>query len=71
MKQKYVLVFAMFTLLALYSCDTHQDIEFKDPVKPIVDTSLERILERGTLIATTDYNSTNYFIYRGEPAGYQ
>lgn len=27
--------------------------------------------ERGTLTAVTDYNSTNYFIYRGEPMGYQ
>jgi membrane-bound lytic murein transglycosylase F len=27
--------------------------------------------ERGTLTAITDYNSTNYFIYRGEPMGYQ
>ncbi|HSG67963.1 MAG TPA: transporter substrate-binding domain-containing protein [Bacteroidales bacterium] len=35
------------------------------------DHSLERVLERDTLIAITDYNSTNYFIYRGEPMGYQ
>lgn len=35
------------------------------------DPSLRRILERDTLIALTDYNSTNYFIYRGEPMGYQ
>jgi membrane-bound lytic murein transglycosylase F len=32
---------------------------------------LERILRDGKLIATTDYNSTNYFVYRGEPMGYQ
>jgi membrane-bound lytic murein transglycosylase F len=32
---------------------------------------LERILRRNELVATTDYNSTNYFIYRGEPMGYQ
>jgi membrane-bound lytic murein transglycosylase F len=61
----------MFALLILNSCDINQNVEFKDKRKPIIDNSLERILERGTLIATTDYNSTNYFIYRGEPAGYQ
>lgn len=35
------------------------------------DMSLEKVLARDTLIALTDYNSTNYFIYRGEPMGYQ
>ncbi len=32
---------------------------------------LPEILERGSLVAITDYNSTNYFIYRGQPMGYQ
>jgi len=31
---------------------------------------LEQIRERGRLIVTTDFNSTNYFIYRGQPMGY-
>ncbi len=30
-----------------------------------------RIRESGKLIALTDFNSTDYFIYRGEPMGYQ
>ncbi len=33
--------------------------------------SLIRIRERGYLIALTDRNTLNYFIYRGEPMGYQ
>jgi len=33
--------------------------------------SLERIQNRGKIVAVTDFNSTNYFIYRGEPMGYQ
>lgn len=33
--------------------------------------SLRRIRERGYLIALTDQNTLNYFIYRGEPMGYQ
>jgi membrane-bound lytic murein transglycosylase F len=32
---------------------------------------LPEILERGKIIAITDYNSTDYFIYRGQPLGYQ
>jgi membrane-bound lytic murein transglycosylase F len=35
------------------------------------DPVLKKILTEGVLTATTDYNSTNYFIYRGEPMGYQ
>jgi membrane-bound lytic murein transglycosylase F len=61
----------MFAIFVLYSCDINRNVEFKDKRKQTIDTSLDRILQRGTLIATTDYNSTNYFIYRGEPAGYQ
>jgi len=33
--------------------------------------SIEKIKKRGKLVAVMDYNSTNYFIYRGEPMGYQ
>ncbi len=32
---------------------------------------LHRIMERQKLVAITDYNSINYFIYRGKPMGYQ
>ncbi len=32
---------------------------------------LSKIREKGRLVALTDYNSTNYFLYRGEPMGYQ
>ncbi len=32
---------------------------------------LRKIRKSGKLVALTDYNSTNYFIYRGEPMGYQ
>lgn len=33
--------------------------------------ALRRIRERGYLIALTDQNTLNYFLYRGEPMGYQ
>lgn len=71
MKHKIIFVFAMFALFVMQSCDTQNEVETEVPEKQIVDNSLGRILERGTLVATTDYNSTNYFIYRGGPAGYQ
>lgn len=34
-------------------------------------TNLEHILETGVLRVVIDYNSTNYFVYRGKPMGYQ
>lgn len=46
-----------------------------EPTKenPIIKKSidLQEIKARGRLIAATDYNSTNYFIYRGTPMGFQ
>lgn len=34
-------------------------------------TTLEKVLESGVLKVVTDFNSTGYFIYRGQPMGYQ
>lgn len=43
----------------------HADEDMPDRIR------IHEIQERGKLIATTDYNSTDYFIYRGEPMGFQ
>jgi Predicted soluble lytic transglycosylase fused to an ABC-type amino acid-binding protein len=32
--------------------------------------NLDSIVKRGKLVAVTDYNSINYFIYKGEPMGF-
>ena len=39
-------------------------------VLPRVSCDLDSIIARGRLVALTDNNSTNYFIYRGEPMGF-
>lgn len=36
-----------------------------------VINQLEKIKEKGELNAVVDYNSTNYFVYRGRPMGFQ
>jgi len=60
-------------ILILLSC-TPNEKKVKDPeiakTEPR-DIILNQILAKGKLVATTDYNSTNYFVYRGEPLGYQ
>jgi membrane-bound lytic murein transglycosylase F len=39
--------------------------------QPAVTRDLAQIRERGTLVVLAPYNSTTYFIYRGEPLGYE
>lgn len=38
---------------------------------PVEFSCLDQVRDRGRLVALTDYNSINYFLYRGEPMGYQ
>ena len=59
----------LLMLLLLAGCD----IDFK---KANLSTGksgrdLESIKKDGVITAVTDFNSTNYFIYKGEPMGYQ
>jgi membrane-bound lytic murein transglycosylase F len=42
----------------------------KNTDKNYISLDLDSIRKRGKLIAVTDFNSTSYFIYRGEPMGF-
>lgn len=58
------LVFAVFT-----SCDPSQQVNFaRDPE---VTSDLDDIVKRGYINALVDNNSVSYFIYKGEPMGYE
>lgn len=70
MKQWIILLIALTTMLIPHSCDIDSTSD-TDALAALQDNSLSDILQRGKLIATTNYNSSNYFIYRGEPAGYE
>lgn len=37
----------------------------------VVEKDLESIREKGKIVVLTDYSSTDYFIYRGQPMGFQ
>lgn len=69
----YVLLLWGFLLSGLFLCKSpgKRDSVVKNEVEEHADPVLERILRTKTLVAATDYNSTNYFVYRGEPMGYQ
>jgi membrane-bound lytic murein transglycosylase F len=65
---KRVLILTAVTLILLVSFNTCRKKEKESFTKL---NTLEKIKKRGSLIAVMDFNSTNYFIYRGEPMGYQ
>jgi membrane-bound lytic murein transglycosylase F len=56
-------------ITVLFSCsDFHRSS--KKVIGNVVSFDLDSIRKRGKLIAVTDFNSTNYFIYKGEPMGF-
>ncbi|MEE4177743.1 MAG: transporter substrate-binding domain-containing protein [Bacteroides sp.] len=59
-----LIISVFFVIRGLRSNDQLSAIETEDTI------DLPQILERGVLRATTNYNSTNYFVYRGEPMGF-
>jgi membrane-bound lytic murein transglycosylase F len=79
MGRKYVtFLFSAFLLLVFlffYGCSSPKpkpvDTTPAETAKPDGDYSLRKVLIKKKLVASTDYNSTNYFVYRGEPMGYQ
>lgn len=68
MRQHRINIFLLIFSLLIFSCD--RGTVPVDEYTPI-NRDLDQIRERGRLIALTDYNSISYFIYRGEPMGFQ
>lgn len=67
MKVISYITLALFIALFTVSCHRHSTADSTEGVH----RDLGEIRERGKLVALTDFNSTNYFIYRGEPMGFQ
>ncbi|MEJ0031689.1 MAG: hypothetical protein WDO15_15520 [Bacteroidota bacterium] len=51
------------------SCEKKSEQSFT--TTPQVDVDLEQIKQRGYINALVDNNSVSYFIFRGEPMGYE
>lgn len=60
--------FIYIIFILLFSC-IFKDTGFDRTIKGTRD--LAQILTDGKIVAITDFTSTNYFIYKGEPMGYQ
>ncbi len=59
----------LLTFVILLSCSNNPSDSSHSIIAEKSD--LQGILERGKLIAVTDLSSTSYFVYHGEPMGYQ
>ena len=69
MQLKGYIVQLLFLILILVSAGCKEQATHRQEKTKIVD--LEEIRSNGELVVITDFNSTNYFIYRGQPMGYQ
>jgi membrane-bound lytic murein transglycosylase F len=62
--------FLFVVLLTVFIYCLNQKHSPKNQNKPAVACDLDSIRKRGKLVAVTDFNSTDYFIYKGEPMGF-
>ena len=71
-KAAHLLLIASLPLI-LGSCRPRGESRFRDvdQLEPERIIHLERIRDRGALRVVTEYNSISYFIYRGQPMGFQ
>ncbi|WP_372949611.1 transglycosylase SLT domain-containing protein [Mariniphaga sp.] len=68
MQVKIAFLFVLVVLLS--ACGGEKNKQRKEKEKDELSV-LKRIQETGILKVVIDYNSTNYFVYRGKPMGYQ
>jgi len=70
-KFKYIkLIIPLILMIFLQTCNQNRKtIRLRQPDKTVL--GLKHIKLRGKLRVSTDYNSTNYFIYKGRAMGFQ
>ena len=66
--KKLILLTAILVTVFIYCFENHQSPKISK--SNLVTCDLDSIRKRGKLIAVTDFNSTDYFIYKGEPMGF-
>lgn len=72
MKLVYKLkIIVFFSLFLLFSCDNKESSSSNIILKNKIARDLPKIKEDGVLNVITLYNSTSYFLYRGETMGFE
>ncbi len=74
LSHKYSIVLITILLqVILGSCFRNREIRFRDVTENVPErvSDLELIRQKGVLTVVTEYNSISYFIYRGQPMGFQ
>lgn len=66
---KRFFLITLFLVSVLFSCSDKHPL-FRTSGKNTVSADLESIRKRGKLVVVSDFNSINYFIYKGEPMGF-
>ena len=66
-----LLLHLLILFLSLYAASGCKMRKTRNNNPVICNIDLQDIKELGKIVAVTDYNSTEYFLYRGEPMGYQ
>jgi membrane-bound lytic murein transglycosylase F len=66
-----LMAFAFAALVAAGCNDSAPEGEVTIEIPEPIARDFEAILARDTLVVLTQFNSTSYFLYRGEPMGYE
>lgn len=64
------LILVVFLFMG-YACSNPPTAKIETPLEQEGGSSLDKVLKNNKLRVLTDYNTVNYYIYRGEPMGYQ
>ncbi|WP_430812306.1 MULTISPECIES: transglycosylase SLT domain-containing protein [unclassified Carboxylicivirga] len=67
--QRFTLL--LMVLIGVWGCQPKDKKKSAKAPVEIASIDLDDIIKRGKIRVVTDYNSTNYFVYRGRPLGYQ
>ncbi len=68
MIKRFLILFSFLVLIFISCSDDHSLLRTSGEAE--VSADLDKIRKKGKLVAITDFNSTNYFIYKGEPMGF-
>ena len=71
MKKTKAIVTLILVSLLFVSCNLWNDKPEEKKTKEADKTTWRKIQEKGKLIAVTEYTSSDYFIYKGQPMGFQ